>query len=83
MTIDFESEMIRWYSDEQLIGETVLCPQFKYSELYVVFGMRDKDVSVAFLEEWFVHPTTSIQDYINTIIIFVNEEREEGDQLCP
>jgi hypothetical protein len=51
MTIDFESEMIRWYSDEQLIGETVLCPQFKYSELYVVFGMRDKDVSVAFLEE--------------------------------
>jgi hypothetical protein len=50
ITVDFDDQAIRWHSDEQLVGVVPLPPQFRYSELYFLFGMRDVDTSIDLLD---------------------------------
>lgn len=42
--------MIYWFSDETEVGKFSLPRQFRFSELYFVLGMRDKDTAALLLE---------------------------------
>lgn len=50
MTLDFDKQTIQWFCDDELVGFVPIAPQFKYSDLFFVFGMRDADTAIELLD---------------------------------
>lgn len=50
MTLDFDEQTIQWFCDDVLVGFVPIAPQFKYSDLFFVFGMRDADTAIELLD---------------------------------
>lgn len=51
ITINFDERTIKWFSNDQLVGQVPLSPQFQVDELYFLVGMRDADTAIELVEE--------------------------------
>ena len=51
MSVDFEENQIKWFSDDNEVGKVPFPSQFKHSTLYFLIGIRDIDTGVTILNE--------------------------------